>query len=250
MLLNFKKVIILLIVLGILGLLSLSARAADDISDYHFKQAKHLCESGNYIAGILEYRESLLHDPKNIASHINLSIVYFKNGFINDMLKELEESDSELSELPEYSWILKSAAIISRERIKVKKECPPCLKGVKKVLIDSVYHMEKAKKLSPKMPQPYFNLGIIYHRQKKYEEALDNLLKVNRIYGKDKAYLYHLACTYLMLDKKDKALRSLKKAIENGFNDKLLLDINSDFDSLREHPEFIKLLSRISENTL
>ncbi len=247
MLLNFKKVIIFIIMLG---LLSLSVKAADDTSDYHFKQGKHLCESGNYIAGILEYRESLLHNPKNISSHINLSIAYFKNGFINDMLKELEESAGEFSDLPEYSLILQSAALISRERIKVKKECPPCLKGVDKVLINSVYHLEKAKKLSPKLVQPYFSLGIIYHRQKKYDKSLDNLLKIKRIFGKDKAYLYHLACTYLMLDKEDKGLRTLIKAVENGFNDRLLMKINSDFDSLREHPEFIKLLSRISESTL
>lgn len=235
----------------IISLLFFLSLYATDEADIHFERAKFFSGRGNYLAAVLEYRKTLECNPRYVAAHNNLAILYYQNGFMNDMIEELEDMEEEyLEELPEYIQVLKSLSVISRERKKIEKNCPPCVKGVDDVLEDSVCHLEKAKQLAPDLPQPWYNLGIIYQRQGEYEKALNNLLKVKKVYENDKWYLYYLACTYAVLDKETEALKSLEKAVDKGFNDKYLLEHNSEFDDIRENPKFIKLLSRLSEDHL
>ncbi len=227
-------------------IISVSIVWAEDRANRHFEKGKLLCSKGDYIAGILEYRDALLINPNHVATHNNLGIIYFQNSFLNDMFDELEDVKQDLTELNGYYDIINSLAIISRERQKVRKECPPCVKGVKKVLKDCVYHFERAKKIAPGLAQPWFNLGVIYLRQEKYKKALNNFLKVRNVYEKDSAYLYYLACAYAMLGKDDEAIHALSQAIEHGFQNGFLLEINSDFDDLRKNSKFKKLVSKIS----
>ncbi len=223
---------------------------AEDRADRHFEKGRQYCRENDFLSGILEYRESIKIDPKHAGAHNNLGIVYLQNGFSNDLIDELEKDLKSLTELKEYYHVVNALTIISRERKKVKEECPPCVQGLEAVLAVSAFHLEKAKKIAPGLPQPWFNLGIVYHRQEKYDKALDNMLGVEKIFNKDKDYLYQLACTYAMLDKEDKALNTLEKAIENGFDNRLLLDISSDFKGLRKKKAFKKLLSKLSGKIL
>ena len=53
---------------------------------------------------------------------------------------------------------------------------------------------------------------------------------------------YNLACSYSLLKKNDLALRTLRKAIELGYNDFRFLREDRDLDALRKDPRFRQLL--------
>jgi Tfp pilus assembly protein PilF len=57
---------------------------------------------------------------------------------------------------------------------------------------------------------------------------------------------YNLACVQARRGAPKKALASLKRALENGFSDAELLSTDPDLASLREAPEFLRLLERLS----
>lgn len=216
----------------------------------HFQQAKFFYQNGNYLAAVLEYRKVLDLNPNNVSALNNIAVAYFNNGFMNDMIEELDEGDEDYLEgIPEYSKVLSSLSVISRERSRVKKECPPCVKGVDDVLEDSIFSLERAKELMPNLSQPYYNLGLIYLRDREYEDALKNLLTVKEKYKNDKWYLYYLSAAYSGANKKNDAIQTLTESVKKGFSDKTLLEINNDFDNIRDTEEFNNIISKLSETT-
>jgi tetratricopeptide (TPR) repeat protein len=64
------------------------------------------------------------------------------------------------------------------------------------------------------MASGYFDLGLTYHWQKKYEEALQNFLKAVELVPNDAEYWDLLGNAYLNLKQLDEAQKALEKAIE------------------------------------
>ena len=139
--------------------------------------------------------------------------------------------------------------------------------------LGAIYHTEKnykqaercykkAIKLDPHSPMYYSNLGTAYFFQgnvKRGAEAYRTALTLDpevfehgtasRIEeaSSTKALAtvnYFLARTYAQAGKNDRALYYLRKAIEEGFNDRKKLMGDEQFASLRETPEFAKLLNK------
>jgi Flp pilus assembly protein TadD len=58
---------------------------------------------------------------------------------------------------------------------------------------------------------------------------------------------YNLACRYAMLKHRDKALTTLRKAVELGYRDFAFMQEDHDLDSIRKDPRFRKLLKEFAE---
>ena len=53
---------------------------------------------------------------------------------------------------------------------------------------------------------------------------------------------YNLACRYALLKQRDKAIHTLRKAVELGYRDFEFMQEDHDLDSIRKDPRFRKLL--------
>jgi tetratricopeptide (TPR) repeat protein len=119
----------------------------------------------------------------------------------------------------------------------------------------------KAIKLNPNSPLFYSNLGTSYFFQGNVKKGADayrqafaldpNVFETGgaaRIEQasstKDMAAVnYTLAKTYAQAGDTERALAYLRKAVNEGFNDKKKLMTDREFASLRETPEFLQLVS-------
>jgi len=58
---------------------------------------------------------------------------------------------------------------------------------------------------------------------------------------------YNLACAYARGNYKKKALKNLKLAVENGFNDAAYIEQDEDLKSIKGRPEFLKIIETLKQ---
>ena len=89
-------------------------------------------------------------------------------------------------------------------------------------------------------------LGDSYTKLGFYEEGLAIDLQLT---GRDSAnptYWYNLACSYARLQQSADALAALERGVELGYDDAGWMMADEDLASIRQCPEFLKLVSRLS----
>lgn len=91
----------------------------------------------------------------------------------------------------------------------------------------------------------WFHLGYSLHMDGQLEKAIEAHKKAVELNGNPQTATYNLACAYSLLGDAEKARAFLKDAIELGFNDRSQVDNDSDFDNVRNDPEFLALLKTI-----
>ena len=63
----------------------------------------------------------------------------------------------------------------------------------------------------------------------------------------DPTAYYNLACRYALLKQRDKAIVTLRRAVELGYRDFAFMQEDHDLDSIRKDPRFRKLLKEFSK---
>ncbi|MBW2324715.1 MAG: tetratricopeptide repeat protein [Deltaproteobacteria bacterium] len=69
-------------------------------------------------------------------------------------------------------------------------------------------------KINPNTVNVYNSLGIVYRRQGKFEEAVQQYKKALRVNPEDENIFYNLSRVYLMLNDPEKAKEAVTKATE------------------------------------
>jgi len=123
---------------------------------------------------------------------------------------------------------------------------------------------KKSLKISPHAAVTYSNLGTAYFAHQKYRQGAeayqrafsldpgifdrDSLGKIEHQGppGQRATISYYLAKTYAQAGNSEKALEYLRKAIDNGFNDRKKLMEEKEFSDLRKTAAFHKLM--VDEN--
>jgi serine/threonine protein kinase/Flp pilus assembly protein TadD len=77
------------------------------------------------------------------------------------------------------------------------------------------------------------------------ERSREWVARARALEPEDSGVLYNIACVYALLGETDEALDFLEKAIQNGFGHREWIEFDSDLDSLRTHPRFQALMSRM-----
>jgi tetratricopeptide (TPR) repeat protein len=118
---------------------------------------------------------------------------------------------------------------------------------------------KRALKYAPNAAVTYYNLGTAYFAQEKYKQgmkayrqalAIDpNVLDSGQLGVEEQssrqqlvATNYYLAKTYAAAGKTSQALSYLRKAFDEGFNDRKRLMEDKEFSVLRSTPEFHQLM--------
>lgn len=84
-------------------------------------------------------------------------------------------------------------------------------------------------------------------RHGQYKEAEQILRRLVERFPASALYRYNLAAALARQGKADEALGSLSAAVEHGFENADLIERDPDFDTLRDHPQYRALLSRLAD---
>jgi tetratricopeptide (TPR) repeat protein len=124
----------------------------------------------------------------------------------------------------------------------------------------SLKYYRHAVKLNPNVASFHMNLGTGYYRTKKYEIAVseyraalildpDILIRhsmqgtvVDARGGGAKLFFY-LAKAFASLGRSDEAIRYLRRAFEEGFDNKELLSKDPDFQKISSNPAYVELIN-------
>lgn len=89
-------------------------------------------------------------------------------------------------------------------------------------------------------------LGDLYTRVGRYEKGLDIDSRLAKLCPKDPQVWYNLGCSLALLNKREAALQSLKKAVKLGYSDHEWMSRDADLRSLREEQGFKTLLDKLT----
>ncbi len=90
-------------------------------------------------------------------------------------------------------------------------------------------------------------LGGLYTQQGRIDEGLKMDRKLVRINPKSPEAHYNLACSLALKARKADAVKSLKKALELGYQDIKWLLGDPDLQNLKDYPAFIELIKSLKE---
>jgi tetratricopeptide (TPR) repeat protein len=134
----------------------------------------------------------------------------------------------------------------------------------------TVYYMEKKYGRSVKYYQHaielksdnasfHMNLGTSYYHLKKFQEAVTEYRTalgidpkimsmqsavgtVVHAGGADVEFYFYMAKAYASIGDAENAVRYLRRALEDGFNDSKRIDQDPDFQKISQHPAFVELM--------
>jgi tetratricopeptide (TPR) repeat protein len=102
--------------------------------------------------------------------------------------------------------------------------------------------LERKPSFRPKGFEDLLNYGVFLHNRGEYEEAIKYLQQAAEIHPKNEHVLYCLAAASARAGDAAGATKALRSAIGvNGAN-RAQARSDSDFDSIREEPEFVSLV--------
>jgi len=88
-------------------------------------------------------------------------------------------------------------------------------------------------------------LGDDYTRRGMHDEGLRIDEQLAQLRPKDAMVLYNLACSYSLAGHSARAVATLEKAINAGYNDFKWLSRDPDLANVRKHPAFAKIRAKV-----
>ena len=113
---------------------------------------------------------------------------------------------------------------------------------------DAVDHFKEALDLRPENLQGFLGLAWCYKRLDQLQAAIDTL-EIGRTYHPDESIvIYNLACYFSLQQNKSKAIECLGRSLRMEPDLVELIRDETDFDSLREDPDFCFVISAVSSS--
>ena len=124
----------------------------------------------------------------------------------------------------------------------------------------SVKYYLKALKLNPDSASYHLNLGTSFMHMKKYKESVDeyrtaltldpNIFNQRSAFGTtieargaDPEYYFYLGKVFASLGRAEEAVRSLRRALEDGFKDRQRILDDPDFMKISQNPAYVELMN-------
>jgi tetratricopeptide (TPR) repeat protein len=124
----------------------------------------------------------------------------------------------------------------------------------------SVKCYERALKLNPNSASYHLNLGTSLFHMKKYEESVEEYRTALSIdpdvfaqrsafgttieaRGADPEYFFYLGKVFASLGRVEEAVRSLRRALEDGFKDQKRILNDPDYKKISQNPAYVELMN-------
>lgn len=206
--------------------------------DYDFIRLKAsiLSRMGRYDESLIERDKVIANEPENVLS-------YFSRA--NDLMnahkfdKAIEDYNTMIVLVPglkDYPYLLMRRG--DAYRLTGRKE-------MANVDYNNILLAEKDSVLSSSSRTPFAYSGL--GDAAKAVETMQFIVDTNPEDLKEN--LYNLASIYARVGMKQEAVKSLKRAVDNGYDDVANIKANYDLDCIRELPEFISLVASLEPKT-
>lgn len=136
------------------------------------------------------------------------------------------------------------------QRGEVIKELREEIDGLRKkaqATEDSIERRMARRTLRQVFAQTFEAAMFNYHPNRQYQIAVANLEVATLIAPDHRMVAYEMARAYALSGEKKKAIESLKRAVEKGFNDTAAIERQKDFNVLRTEAEFTSIIKSIGE---
>jgi tetratricopeptide (TPR) repeat protein len=110
---------------------------------------------------------------------------------------------------------------------------------------EAVHPLERSRELAPDDLHTHLALAWCYKRTRRLSDAIDTLQEALRTEPFEAILHYNLACYWSLARQRKQALRSLSRALDLDVNYLDLIPSESDFDPIRDDPEFQLITSVI-----
>jgi len=107
---------------------------------------------------------------------------------------------------------------------------------------EALKSLELAAAFRPSDPRVALALGWCYKRTNRLAQAIDSLAQALRDHPNEALLHYNLACYWSLAGNTYNSLRELSTALELDSELRSLVVQESDFDRLRGHPDFDRLI--------
>ena len=187
----------------------------------HFQLACNAAEKGNLDEAVREYKRVLELDSKNAKAHLNLGIVYGRQGnlivelpkdpldLIVYRLKQFPKKSMWKKEISEYKKALRIDPHFAEAHFNL---------GVayqeKGDLKEAIAEYQKTIQIYPNYIEAHNNLGILYFRKGMLDQALVEYQKTIEIQPDYSKGYYNIGSVYREKKKTDEAITSFQKALE------------------------------------
>jgi tetratricopeptide (TPR) repeat protein len=96
-----------------------------------------------------------------------------------------------------------------------------------------------------KLDQAVARIAELLQTQKRFDEAVRVFTLATEVAGERAGAFYYLAWAYGAKGDKKKSLKALQTAVDKGFSDAAALESNKGFDSVRDDPQYQKIISAL-----
>lgn len=183
-------------------------------------------ERGEWEKAIQWYEYALRKNPMDFHAHINMSAIYEKRGMLEESERHLEDAIN----IDPFS----ARAFVYLGMNKKKQGEPETARVL----------YERARMLDPSLEEVYLNFSALFIDQKDYLESLKYLNDGIERLPEAKKLRYNRACVLLKLGNLPLAMEELSRAIAIDACCAEWAREDSDFDEIRETPEYKKALGK------
>ena len=113
---------------------------------------------------------------------------------------------------------------------------------------EAIAAYEAIIKKYPDDPDAWYFYGYVLHASGDIDKAIEAHVKAASFGVRTQRPLYNLACAYALKGDKNKAIATLQQAIDAGFANKSYIKGDSDWESLRDDPQFKAVVDSMSES--
>lgn len=195
--------------------------------EVHKMLGSYLLEDGNYEKAIEEYQSAVVLSGKDPELVFALAVAYYRSGRKGEAVATYKQLAQQETPLPE---ALANLAMIYLEDGKLQ---------------EAVELLESGLKATPQPPALFSPYGLALAMSGRISDAISWMSRAVKAEPGDPAHLYNLAGMYALAGNRSEALRQLDRAVQKGYADGGKLERDPVFGSIRDVPEFSRILDRI-----
>jgi len=114
---------------------------------------------------------------------------------------------------------------------------------MKPALREALHKVEQQLALNPDDSRAiYLGAGVLIRMGEK-QRAMEWVRRLAATERDEPYLLYGIACLYALTEKVEESIYYLKKAVEAGYAHRQYLEKDSDFDPIREHPDYLNIIN-------
>ena len=205
-----------------------------DLAEAHAARGFALTLGGNHEEANREFEAAIRLDPKLYEGYL-----YYANGRFAE------------GKLAEAAKLFERASAVRTEDYQTPALAGLCYAGLgreaegRAAFERGVRAAERHIELNPDDPRAYYLGAICWCRLGQVEKGLEWGDRALALDPDDAGVLYNVACLNAVGGRAEHALDQLEHAVQNGFGHREWIEHDPDLESLRSHPRYQALLSRL-----